>query len=48
MMQELSVKEQSIVNGGWDIGMAVGTAAAVACLGPEAMVIGFIVGGFLE
>ena len=48
MMQELDIQEQSSVNGGWDLGMAVGTAAAVACLGPEAMVVGFIVGGFLE
>lgn len=35
------------VEGGWDWTEAWGGAAAGACLGPEGMLVGFVVGGLL-
>lgn len=44
-MQEMSFEEMMDVNGGWNWKMAVGAAAAVSCLGPQAALIGFVAGG---
>lgn len=44
-MQEMSMAEMMDVNGGWNWKMAVGAAAAVSCLGPQAALIGFVAGG---
>lgn len=48
MIQEMTLSEaQEVIGGEWDFKMAVGGAAACACLGPGGMLLGFIVGGFI-
>lgn len=48
IVQEMTLSETQEVTGGeWNFKMAVGGAAAGACLGPGGMLLGFIVGGFM-
>lgn len=46
-VEEMNEAQMTEVEGGWDWTGAWGGAAAGACLGPEGMLVGFVVGGLL-